>query len=166
MTIILYAIFLRKFTFTRCLITYIRALHSIVGSFKIYDRLINYEKFGARRDSSRMERPRESHSRASLEMLLRGRRFAGGRAAPEFVPLLSEYTEVQAASQRARHVTRERLGGRDVVFAGDARQDLLLGKTVGRLLGTQQVVNENGTARHSANGELTRRGDIRVRDRT
>lgn len=69
--------------------------------------------------------------------------------APEFVSLLSEYTEVQTAAQSDGDVSPESFADRDVIFVADVRQYLLLGKAIGWLLGTEQIVNESGPTPHS-----------------
>jgi len=73
-------------------------------------------------------------------------RFAEG--APEFPSVLREYTKVQAATQSDSDVLLKRFIGSDVVLVADVHRDFLLRKAIGWLLGTKEIVDEDGAAYH------------------
>lgn len=65
------------------------------------------------------------------------------RFEPKFVILLGYDAEIDATTKRHGHLLSKRFPGHDVVLVTDLLHDLLLGETLFRLLGPEQVVHKD-----------------------
>lgn len=67
---------------------------------------------------------------------------------PKFVILLGYDAEIDATTKRHSHLLSKCFPGHDVVFVTDLLNDLLLGETLFRLLGPEQIVNQDRFPHH------------------